>query len=331
MQNIEGYHSINPKVSVIMPVFNGEKFVREAIESVLCQTLQDFEIIILNDGSVDGTLQVISSIHDSRIRLFSHKNSGLPATLNKGIALAKAEYIARLDHDDMMLPDRLAKQYTFLEKNRNIGMVGTWAQIYVGEQPVERFHKHPCSAHAIRLHLLFDNPFVHSSLMIRKSIFEVAGCYAENPDRLPPEDYELWSRFSKYCDLANIPSVLTIYREVPSSLSRVSVNPFLEKVTQFSAENICAIIGDLFSFEECYALSATYHEFGVDFPKPSKEKALKMFDVIVSRIAPDLPEGEEFSRVAARIEVDLRSKYFPYNIPGKIRRTMGPIVRGLIK
>lgn len=329
--NIVNSSASTPKVSVLMPVFNGENFILKAIESVLCQSMEDFELLVLDDGSVDGTANIISSIKDDRVKIFRHENSGLPATLNKGIALSKAEYIARLDHDDIMLPDRLAKQCSFLDQNRNIGMVGTWAQIYVGEEPVERFHKHPCSAQAIRLHLLFDNPFVHSSLMIRKSIFEVAGCYTEDPDRLPPEDYELWSRFSRHCDLANIPDVLTIYREVPSSLSRAGINPFIKKITQFSSENIYAFMDGMCTYEECYALSSAYHDFDAGSQRIKKDKALEMFDNIVSRMARDLPADDEFSSVSARIKAKLRSRYFPYNLPVNIRKRVGPIVRGMVK
>ena len=114
-----------PKVSVVMSVCNSEPFIRDAIKSILGQTFQDFEFIIINDGSTDGSLQIIQSYGDSRIRITSQENLGLTKSLNKGIGIARGEYIARQDADDISEPSRLEKQVAVLEQNRRAVLVSS--------------------------------------------------------------------------------------------------------------------------------------------------------------------------------------------------------------
>ena len=108
-----------------MPVYNGEKYLQEAIESILNQTFKDFEFIIINDGSTDKTLEIIKSFTDPRIKLITQENRGIIYSLNKGITESRGKYIARMDADDISLPERLEKEYRFLEQNPNYGIVGT--------------------------------------------------------------------------------------------------------------------------------------------------------------------------------------------------------------
>ena len=117
-------------VSVVLPVYNGAKYLRDAIDSMLAQSYANFELIIIDDGSTDDSINIISAFNDPRIRLYSQENQGLAATLNRGITLAKGAYIARQDQDDVSLPNRLSKQAAFLETNPDYGMVGTWASIW---------------------------------------------------------------------------------------------------------------------------------------------------------------------------------------------------------
>ncbi|CUA93376.1 glycosyltransferase family 2 protein [Pannonibacter indicus] len=301
--------SAKPRVSVVLPVYNGANLVRDAIKSVLDQSMTDFEIIVLDDGSTDETWEIIKSYSDPRVKAFRHSNIGLPATLNKGIALAEAPYIARMDHDDLMLPSRLEKQFNFLENNPGVAMVGTWAHIYEGSFPSDRYHRHPYSSAAIKLHLLFDNPFVHSSVMIRKEVLNDLGCYTEDSGRLPPEDYELWSRIAKKYEVANIPEVLTIYREVGSSLSRIGADPFIEKVLMFSAENIHFYVKDKYSFKECMQISMILHSRKINDIILDKKKAFEIFQMAASSILSRSDAKDDFDKEFKKIKSKISSRF----------------------
>ena len=124
---------MNPKVTVLMPVYNGEKYLKEAITSILLQTFDDFEFLIINDGSSDASVDIIQSFRDPRIRLVHNDtNIGLIATLNKGLKLAHGKYVARMDQDDISLPRRLEKQTYFMDNNPDVGVCGTWIKLFMG-------------------------------------------------------------------------------------------------------------------------------------------------------------------------------------------------------
>jgi hypothetical protein len=230
--------NVNPAVSVVLPVYNCPGLVGEAIESILGQTCHDFELIVIDDGSTDETPGVLARYDDTRIRLVTQGNRGLAATLNRGIELARGRYIARQDQDDISYPDRLAKQVSYLDANGNCALVGTWAEIWRESTATGRQHQHAASNARLQFELLLNNPFVHSSVMIRKSALDRVGGYSVDRQRQPPEDYELWSRIARQYEVANIPEVLHIYREVQGSMSRDGVSPFVERLVTISAENI---------------------------------------------------------------------------------------------
>jgi glycosyltransferase involved in cell wall biosynthesis len=225
-------------VSVVLPVYNCPAYIGAAIKSILNQTFENFELIVIDDGSTDNTPEIIQTFLDTRIRFFQQPNQGLAATLNRGISLARGKYIARHDQDDIALPERLAKQVKFLDSQPACGMVGTWAEIYLEETKTPRAHRHPSDNLRLQYELLFNNPFVHSSMLLRKSALEQVGGYSTDRERQPPEDYELWSRIAHEYEIANLPEILQIYREVPRSMSRTGVSPFLNHLVTISAENI---------------------------------------------------------------------------------------------
>lgn len=237
-----------PQVTVILPVYNGEKYLTEAIESILNQSYKNFELIIINDGSHDKSLLIAEKFKDKRIRIYNQKhNQGLAKTLNFGINLAKGKYIARQDQDDFSYPERLKKEVDYLNKNPKCGLIGTWAEIWKGKnKDTNRFLKHPATNDLLQLFLLFNNPFVHSSVIIRKKALNEIGLYSTDKEREPPEDYELWSRIAQKYDLANIPEILHAYRETPKSMSRSKLG-FESKVTKISKENINRALGKNFS------------------------------------------------------------------------------------
>lgn len=311
--------SASSLTSVLLPIFNGEAYLAPALFSTLSQELPELEVIVLNDGSSDSSEVIISSIADPRLRKFYHSNVGLSATLNRGIALSLGHYIARQDQDDLMLPGRLAMQRAFLDANPNVAMVGTWAQIYEANEPTNRYHRHPTSPDTLKLRLLFDNPFVHSSMMIRAEVLREVGGYSEDKERQPPEDYELWSRIARTHDVANLPEVLTVYREMPGSMSRDGASPFLPKILRIAAENLHHLIGARYDVEMCMSLACVYHN------APKAPRALKMTEalrMVQAAIEAIVPTGQqasaEFLTDASRLRRHIVSRYLRKHIPGRL-------------
>lgn len=206
-----------PRVSVVMPVYNGERYVRAAIDSILTQSFRDFELVIINDGSTDGSAQVIESYRDSRIvYVCNPENTGLASVRNKGLDIARGEYIAWLDCDDISLPDRLKMQVDLLDANPLIGLCGTWVKTIDGT--TEDIWQYPTNPEFIRARMLFDDPLATSSIMMRADCVRERGLRF-NLDHPPAEDYELWERISQHWRATNIPEVLTLYRIHPMQTS----------------------------------------------------------------------------------------------------------------
>jgi len=191
-----------------MPVYNAEAYLREAMESILGQTFRDFEFLIIDDGSTDGSAALIRSYADPRIRFVQNaQNLRLAATLNRGLGLARGEYIARMDADDVSLPERFARQAAFLDAHPAVGIVGVWAWTF-GEA---RFKiPHPTGHERIRAKLLFDSALVHPAVMMRRSLLDAHGLRYEALGHF--EDYALWQRAARLFPLANLPEYLFRYR-----------------------------------------------------------------------------------------------------------------------
>ncbi|MCF6308043.1 MAG: glycosyltransferase [Flavobacteriaceae bacterium] len=198
---------MKPYISIVMATFNGEEYIGEAIESVLSQTYKNFEIIIIDDGSTDETSKIINSFKDDRIKYVKKEhNSGIADSLNIGISLAKGEYIARMDDDDVCMPNRFELQVNVLNKNKNIIVCGTnvYSKNKLKIRKTPEFHKD------ILQQMVFVNPMVHPSVMIRKNIL-IENKY--DADMVPSEDYDLWSRLIFLGDFYNIQEPLLYYRD----------------------------------------------------------------------------------------------------------------------
>ncbi len=208
-----------PKVTVLMAVYNGELYLRETIESILAQGFPDFEFLIINDGSTDSTQEIIQSYDDPRIRLINNEhNLGLTRSLNKGLELAKGEFIARQDGDDISEPERLAKQVAFLETHPEVALVGTWYKEIDAQGNLIRECNLPCDCTQIRWYLLFYCQFVHSAVMLRKStVLEKIGFYNEALSY--SMDYELWLRIARHLPVANLGEYLVKLRINPHSMT----------------------------------------------------------------------------------------------------------------
>lgn len=201
----------NPKVSVVMPVYNGEKYVGEAIKSILNQTFTDFEFLIIDDGSTDHSVEIIKSYKDNRIRLLQNPtNYGIVYSRNKGISEAKGVYVAMFDCDDISCSSRLQEQVNFLDINSDFGMVGAGISIIDSKNNLTG-NEYICKAPSEKIPslLLFSNCFAQSSVMVRKNLLKLE-CYRESY-RLA-EDYDLWVRLSYITKMCNLPKVLILYR-----------------------------------------------------------------------------------------------------------------------
>jgi len=196
-------------------VYNAAGTVELAISSPLRQIHEHLEIVAVDDGSTDESPTIISRIHDSRLKLLRQDHQGLVGTLGLGCTQARGEYIARLDADDAAHERRIAAQVKHLEGCPEIGVLGTWAAIETEGGMVQTFAP-PTSDAALRRYLLWDNPFVHSSVMFRPAVYQNAGGYSEGPN----EDYRLWIRMARFCKLAELPEVLVTHRVRSASLSR---------------------------------------------------------------------------------------------------------------
>ena len=206
-----------PIISVLMPVYNGAKYIGAAISSILVQTYTEFEFVIVNDGSTDGTLDMINAFHDERIVVINHENNkGIAAALNTGLLASSGKYIVRFDADDICLPERIFIQYTFLSAHPDYVLTGSDAE-YISESG-EHLFNFKCIGHTNeqinkRIHL--HCPFIHSSVMYTKEAVLMAGGYSLHAHNF--EDYFLWTKLKKYGKFYNIPMPLLKVRFNPSS------------------------------------------------------------------------------------------------------------------
>lgn len=198
-----------PLVSVIMPTYNRAEYLKEAVESILKQTLQDFELIIIDDASTDATFDVLKSfINDSRVRLYRElHNQGQTVLRNKGLTFASGKFIAWADSDDICLPNRLEKQIAFLDANPDIGVCGTAIE-YIGSKSGRVIL--PTNDEVIRTALLFNSTFANPTVIMRQNLFTENLLYDER--FLFAEDYELWVRTASMTRFANLSEVLVRYR-----------------------------------------------------------------------------------------------------------------------
>ncbi len=181
-----------PRVSVITSVYNGEIYLRECVESILNQTFQDFEYIILNNGSTDRTSEILKKYTDPRLHVVHQENLGISRSLNKGINLSNSDMIARLDADDYSMPHMLEKQVTFMKKHPEVVLCGSMWREMIGKKTFKQGVAFIETDQAIRKSMSLFNPFSHSAVIFRKNTFIKAGGYSE---RLKySQDYDLWLR-----------------------------------------------------------------------------------------------------------------------------------------
>ena len=215
-----------PKVSVLMSVYNGSRYIQESVESILNQTLTDFEFIIVDDGSTDNTWEILTKYadRDQRIKLFKNQeNIGLTKSLNKGLKLAQGEYLARQDVDDISLSDRLKIQTDFLDLHLEVGVLGSDAEL-INDQgkslgyllvPIE--HENTIEHASLQAYLLINNCLLHSSLMARRKLVQNIGGYDE--ELRYAQDYRLWWQLGQLSHLASLSDILILVRRSGKNIS----------------------------------------------------------------------------------------------------------------
>jgi hypothetical protein len=253
-----------PAVSVLMAVYNGEPYVSQAIDSILGQTFTDFELILVEDGSIDNTKSILNdySRQDSRVMLLENgRNQGLVYSLNRGLAMARGEYIARMDADDVSLPGRLAKQVGYMEQHPEVGVLGTNivyidadGRIMYGGRPKDT---RPASPDVIKWMLLWRCPIYHPTVMARRAVFERTG-FTYDPDFWPSEDRELWTRLSKCTVIARLPEVTVHYRIIPTSISRTWREKQCAMRHAITRRELTTLLGTVTSYEALEALVGVF-------------------------------------------------------------------------
>ena len=204
-----------------MPVYNSDKYLEESIKSIINQNYAKFEFIIISDDSSERTCEILdrySSI-DRRIKVYYNKNKlGLIGSLNRGCQLSKGEFIARMDADDISMPERLQAQVDHLERHPEIGILGSWAKRIDESGRIIGLTRLPTDPNLIKWHLIFDNCLVHPSVMMRRSLIDKLNFYSEN--KIYCEDYDMWTRASVCSEIANLPLFLLRYRTSKKYISR---------------------------------------------------------------------------------------------------------------
>jgi len=230
-----------PAITVLMPVYNGEAFLRESVESIFRQSFSDFEMLIIDDGSTDQTPSILLKLvaEDSRVRVEGGRTRlGFSGALNLGIDLARGTYLARMDADDIAIPNRLAIQYEYLESHPDIGLCGGMVETFGLREGT--FHKPPISWEETLCCALFDNPFAHPTIMLRRHLLKQYHLRFDQ-SYCPADDYELWSRCLRFFRGVNLKQVLLRYRVHDRSLTQADWTEMDKHAARVAARELKAL------------------------------------------------------------------------------------------
>jgi glycosyltransferase involved in cell wall biosynthesis len=217
---VEGHGRVSrPLISVLMPTYNCRQTLAEAVDCILAQTLDDFELILVDDGSTDDSPDLIRRIaaNDPRVRPVRQSNQGVGVALNTALEVARGKFLARMDADDLTPSDRFAEQVDFLEENPHMTVVGGWHRTFGGGE--SRVHEFPTDPGHLKAAMLFRDPISHPTVMMRRQDFLDHG-WRYDTRRPFPEDYDLWVTIAEHRELANLPKVYLEYRIRPDSVCR---------------------------------------------------------------------------------------------------------------
>jgi glycosyltransferase involved in cell wall biosynthesis len=283
-----------PKVTVLMPVYNAERFLREAIDSILIQTFEDFEFLIIDDGSTDRSKEIIYSYSDTRIRFVENKsNLGISETLNKGISLAACDLIARMDADDVSYPHRLKKQFEYMIKHPNCALLSSWARVISEDKRFVRLERYRSEFYYYNL--TFECYMYHPTVMFRRQPVEAVGMYSMRYS----EDYDLFWKVSTAFQIANLAEPLLDYRLSSTSLNTVTKRAEYATANEHNVlRNIQYYLGDDYVITKP-VLNCLRHNF-IDVAKDQNidhvVEALKVLSLITEKMLtysnPNLNEAQ---------------------------------------
>ena len=286
-----------PQVSVVIPVWNGECYLKQAIESILAQDFVDFELIVIDDGSTDRSAEIVTAFaHDPRVALHKQANAGVVAARNAGLRVAQAEFVAFLDADDIAKRDRLSKQVAYLQANPEVAVVGSHITYFSDKDGDLRTQEFPSNSDQVASALESGNPLAQPAVMLRKSMAIAAGGYRA-AFKFGAEDYDLWLRLSEKHPLANLPEVLTLYRIHPDSLT----HRLRHEQTLSALAAICAhrrrISGrpDPIDGLHCPLTAADVMTFGL-----SEKEEAAFIPSLIGLLAKEDSAAEGYSTLAAR-------------------------------
>jgi len=305
-----------PKISVVMSVFDGASFVKEAIDSILNQTFSDFEFIIVDNASKDNTKEIISSYSDSRVILIENKeNVGQTKALNIGIRRSRGEYIARMDADDVSLSQRFKLQYECLEKDKSIAVVGSWHEEINEKGKHLRYFTMPTNSLEIKCYLISPGELgyyclSHPTVLVRRNVLFEAGLYDE---QYCTQDYDLWSRIIRKHKIVNLNKFLVKHR----ISNRQQTREFRDKVAA-DAEKI--IISNIRYYlpsltEVDYLPLARMLLYKSQESKQDGPKALKTFDYFFDKYTDGIDDSSLANKIKVRITLFYLLKLFKTN-PG---------------
>lgn len=264
-----------PKITVLMPVYNAGPFLREAMESILCQTFADFEFLIMDDGSTDNSVDIVASYHDRRIRLIKNeRNLGISATLNRGITLASTDLIARMDADDISYPARLQKQYDYMMSHPACALLSTWARVITEDKKFVRLERYRSNFYYYNL--TFECWMYHPTIMFRKKAAELVNMYS-----MPySEDYDLFWKLSTCFEIGNLAEPLLDYRLSSSSLNAVTKKTEYALANEQNVlRNLRHYMGDDFTISKP-VLECLRHNFGPIVENDNVTEILACFSIL---------------------------------------------------
>ena len=255
------------KISVLLPVYNAEDFLARTLDSLIHQTYTDFEILAVNDGSTDGSLKILKEYadRDKRIVIIDQKNMGLVNTLNKAAGLAKGEFLARMDSDDLSLPRRFELQIEAFEKNPDAVLVAGGFDVMDEDDDILYHDPVPTEKEELKRALFVRNPIAHGSVMFRKSAFEKAGGYSSECG--PTEDYELWSRLVELGDFIAVAPTIFRWRINPGGITQNKAKIMGEhmkmNIDRFTKRNTLPLVPRSYLVDRGAYYVSTYEQHGV--------------------------------------------------------------------
>jgi len=276
----------HPRVTVLLSVYNGDRFLREAIDSVLSQTWNDFELLVVNDASTDGTAAILESYNDPRVHIVTTASRiGFPLSLNCGLAHARGEYVARIDADDVALPQRLAEQVRYLDHHPDVGLVASAIDIIDEEGTKIGIEDSTRSSEELYYLLTFKSCVAHSSVMFRRALILGIGGYDESVKYA--EDYDLWMRVSRRARIAKLDKILTQLRYTEKSISSRYKAEQAASARKIVLKNLQTLMGDSINVNEALCFHDVWYKRDLSITYSS----LLQLERIHERLLAEYPKG----------------------------------------